>query len=83
MGIHIHLHATERMEERGVTKNEIIETIQKGEVFPAKFGRMGFRHNFIFEQEWKNKYYSTKQVEVYAVKEDEDMVVITVISKYF
>lgn len=81
--IHIHLHAQERMEERGVSEHEIIETIHNGEEFPVKFGRTGFRHNFTFEKQWKNKYYNTKQVEVYAIREGEDIIVITVIAKYF
>jgi hypothetical protein len=32
---------------------------------------------------WRGKKYNAKQVEVYAVKENDDFVVITVIVKYF
>jgi hypothetical protein len=32
---------------------------------------------------WRGKKYNTKQVEVFAVKENDDFVVITVIIKYF
>jgi len=32
---------------------------------------------------WRGKKYKTKQVEVFAVKENDDFVVITVIVKYF
>jgi len=49
----------------------------------VKFGRIGFRRNFNFEGMWRGKKYNTKQVEVYAVKENDDFVVITVIVKYF
>ncbi len=37
----------------------------------------------LFESEWRGKHYRTKQVEVYAVREDTDWMVITVITRYF
>ena len=49
----------------------------------AKFGRMGFRRNFQFDQEWRGRHYRTKQVEAYAVQEGVDWLVITVITRYF
>ena len=45
-------------------------TVRKGESFPAKFGRTGFRRNFVFHGEWLGRRYATKQVEAYAVEED-------------
>lgn len=83
MSIKIHPHAHDRMKERGTNQNEIRKTITDGEEFPAKFGRTGFRRNFAFDAEWRGKFYSTKQVEVFAVKENEDWIVITVITRYF
>jgi len=50
---------------------------------PVKFGRTGFRRNFSFNGTWRGRHYSTKQVEAYAVKEDDDWIVITVITRYF
>ena len=41
MNIKIHPHVKERMEERGATEEEIIKTVEEGENFPVKFGRMG------------------------------------------
>ena len=81
--VRIHPHARERMEERGATEEEVIETVRKGERSPAKFGRTGFRRNFPFDTLWRGKHYHTKQVEVYAVEEEDKIVVITVIVKYF
>lgn len=81
--VRIHHHARERMEERGATEEEVIKTVRKGERFPAKFGRIGFRRNFPFDTLWRGKHYDTKQVEVYAVEEEDKIVVITVIVKYF
>ena len=82
MSIRIHPHAQERMAERGASDDEIINTVTGGEKFPAKFGRMGFRRNFVFNNEWKGRWYSSKQVEVYAI-EEQGWLVVTVIVKYF
>jgi len=81
--VKLHPHAQERLIERGATEEEIISTVEAGEVFPAKFGRNGFRRNFPFGGVWRNKQYTTKQVEVYAVKENHDWLVLTVITRYF
>jgi len=84
MAIHIHPHARERMAERGAQEDEVIKTINQGEQFPAKFGRTGFRNNFPFEDNWRDKFYHTKQVEAYAVRENpSDWLVVTVIIRYF
>ena len=83
MSIRIHSHAAERMAERGATEYEVIQTIEDGEEFPAKFGRTGFRRNFVSQNEWQGKIYATKQVEVLAVREGADWIVITVITRFF
>ena len=45
--IKIHSHALQRMVERGATTEEVYATVEHGETFPAKFGRSGFRRNFL------------------------------------
>lgn len=79
----LHPHAKERLNERGVSEQEVITTVEQGETFPAKFGRTGFRRNFSFNGTWRGKYYQTKQIEAYAVKENDDWLVITLIARYF
>jgi hypothetical protein len=81
--VRLHPHAQERMQERGATEEEIRAAIEHGEQFPAKFGRTGFRRNFHFDQEWRGRHYQTKQIEAYAVRDDADWLVITVITRYF
>jgi len=76
-------HAIEKMEERGVTQEEVVGTVERGEDFPAKLGRTGFRRNFEYNDVWNGKWYGTKQVEAFAVREDDGWLVITVISKFF
>lgn len=81
--VKLHLHAQERLIERGATEQEIIATIEGGEVFLAKYGRTGFRRNFNYNGMWKGRHYTTKQVEVYAIKEGNDWLVITIITRFF
>jgi hypothetical protein len=80
--VRFHPHALERLSERGTTEAEVIATIEGGEQFAAKFGRLGFRRNFPFHGEWKGRHCGTKQVQAYAVQED-GWLVITVIVRYF
>jgi len=70
MSTRIHPHARQRMAERGATEAETIAAVEQGEQFPAKFGRTGFRRNFAYEQEWRGRFYRTKQLEVITVAED-------------
>jgi hypothetical protein len=83
MKINIHPHALDRMAERGTDESEVNATMNEGEQFAAKFGRTGFRRNFIFENEWRGKFYHTKQLEVFAVEEDDEWIVITIITRFF
>jgi hypothetical protein len=82
MNIRLHPHARARLAERGATEEEVVETVQTGERFPAKFGRTGFRRNFSLGSEWRGHRYATTQLEAYAVEED-GWLVITVVVKYF
>ena len=83
MAVRLHLHARDRMEERGATEEEVRATVEQGESFPAKFGRTGFRRNFRFDQNRHGRHYHTKQIEAFAVQEGTDWLVITVITRYF
>jgi hypothetical protein len=57
--------------------------VEGGEQFPAKFGRTGFRRNFVYEQKWRDQLYRTKQLEVIAAAAGNDWLVLTVIVRYF
>ncbi len=83
MRVLFHPHALERMVERGASEDEVMLTVQEGEQFPAKFGRTGFRRNFPVEGLWRGRNFAVKQVEAYAVEEQEDWLVITVIVRYY
>jgi hypothetical protein len=83
MNIRLHEHAVERLVERGATQEEVILTVLDGEPFPAKFERSGFRRNFGVNQIWRGKLYANKQVEAIAVREGDNWLVLTVITRYF
>ena len=71
------------MRERGATEEEVEAAIREGERFPAKFGREGFRRNFRFDGTWRRRRYGMKQIEAFAIWENGDWLVISVIVKYF
>jgi Domain of unknown function (DUF4258) len=81
--VHFHPHALERLSERGATEKEVRATILEGETFSAKYGRTGFRRNFRFDSVWRERHYAMKQVEAFAVREGEDWLVITVVTRYY
>jgi hypothetical protein len=53
--------------ERGATELEIINVVETGEVFPAKYGRTRFRKTTIYNDEWQGTHYYAKQIECYAM----------------
>jgi len=61
----------------------VIAAIEGGEKFPAKHGRTGFRRNFPGSYVWRGRTFDTKQLEVYAVFEDDGWLAITFIAKFF
>jgi hypothetical protein len=83
MAIRLHPHARERLAERGATETEVVATVSQGSSFAAKFGRTGFRRNFPFGEHWHGSYYANKRVVAYAVREGQDWLVITVVTKFF
>ena len=83
MSVRLHPHARERLAERGTTEAEAVAAVREGERFPAKFGRTGFRRNFVFDGVWYGRHYATKQVEAFGVEEGNAWLVITVVTRYF
>ena len=67
---------------RGASDDEVFETLRSGERFPAKHGQTGFRRNFPGPFSWRDRMFDTKQLEVYAVFENDEWLAITVIVKY-
>jgi hypothetical protein len=81
--VNLHPHARERALERGTTEHEIIDVVETGERFPAKYGREGFRKTIIYNDDWQGVRYYAKQIECFAVNEDGNWLVISLLVKYF
>ena len=79
----IHPHSKIRALERGATENEINDVVETGEVFPAKYGRTGFRKTTIYNDLWQGKLYYARQIECFAVQQDSNWLVISLLVKYF
>ena len=54
--VKLHQHAVERSGERGATGLDVVETVETGEVLPAKHGRTGFRRNFLSISSFANQH---------------------------
>jgi len=76
-------HALEQMPDRGAAREEVEVAIRAGERVPAKEGRIAFRKNFPFQQDWKEHYYEVKQVIPIIVEESDRIIVVTVYVLYF
>lgn len=81
---HIHDHLRERMEQRGVTLEEINGTLKKGwEAEDARPGTGGKTYVFEFGEEWLGETYEEKEVTVYyRYDEGEELVILTVKARY-
>ncbi|MGD1010196.1 MAG: DUF4258 domain-containing protein [Candidatus Aminicenantales bacterium] len=83
MAIVIHPHAFQRMEERGANKEEILKTIKMGRTSPARSGRRRYGMTVSYKDHWQGQFYGHKHIEVLCADEGEDIIVITVVVKYF
>ena len=81
MNIRIDPHALARMPLRGVSRNEVIEVLERGEEAEAHGDRMAKELVFPHEKTWAGRYYDQKKVKVVYMEEDE-IVVITVLAYY-
>jgi Txe/YoeB family toxin of Txe-Axe toxin-antitoxin module len=71
-------HAKERAKERGASADEIHTVLLNGKEIGAKKGRKGKELVFDYNGKWLGKLYSQKKVRVIYVKENDEVMVITV-----
>lgn len=64
MIIKIDPHTLQRAEERGATRDEIVDVIKHGIDIPAKYGRKAKAKVYPFNRSRQNKHYDEKRVEV-------------------
>ncbi|MFH0865522.1 MAG: hypothetical protein V1904_04980 [Bacteroidota bacterium] len=75
-------HSLIQCEERGATKEEVIQAIKEGSKEQVKMKRWIYKMNFQFNNHWGNKFYAIKQVAP-VVKENHNIIVVTVYTFYF
>lgn len=79
----IHHHLRVRMLQRGITKEEIEITINKGwGAEDAKEGTIGKTFIFPYNNYWEDRYYEEKEVAVYYKMKEEKMVLLTAKARY-
>jgi len=79
----LHPHLRARMRQRGVTQEEIEQTLNEGwRATDAKPGTLGKTMVFPYEQEWEGKFHLEKEVTVYYKKADDDIILLTVKARY-
>lgn len=76
-------HALIQCKERGVSTDEVIETIRNGTRESAKKNRFQCKQNFQYNDFWFDSFYPIKQVSPVFVDEEDEIVVVTVYSYYF
>jgi len=79
----LHSHIRARMRQRGVTFEEIIQTLEKGwPASKAKPGTFGKTFVFPYQREWEGRYFEEKEVTVYYKMVMGKLVLLTVIARY-
>jgi hypothetical protein len=81
--IRLSIHAQEQLLYRGVSEEEIIETIRNSKWKSAELGRLECKKDFSYRKEWNTMYYNKKQVRPIFVEEENEIVVITVYTYFF
>jgi hypothetical protein len=79
----LHSHLRARMRQRGVTREEIEQTLNKGwEARDAKPGTSGKVLVFPYEAEWEGRFYREKEVTVYYKVIAGEIILLTVKARY-
>jgi hypothetical protein len=79
----LHSHLMARMKQRGITRQEIEDTINSGRVAEdAKEGSLGKTLAFPYNDYWEGKWFEEKEVTVYYLLREEGTVLFTAIARY-
>ncbi len=78
-----HPHIKARMNQRGITKEEMGKTLSKGwEADDAKSGTFGKTFVFPYKKRWEKEFFEEKEVRVYYKYIDDNFVLLTVKARY-
>jgi len=79
----LHAHLKARMEQRGITKEEIECVLNEGwNAKDAKTGTLGKVFVFQYNREWQGDLFKEKEVSVYFKLINEDIILLTVKARY-
>ena len=79
----LHYHLRTRMQQRGVTREEIESTLNDGrEAADAKPGTSGTSLVFRYEAEWEGEFHREKEVTVYHKRAGTGIILLTVKARY-
>ena len=79
----LHPHLQKRMAQRGVTLEEIEQTLNEGwPAVDARPGTLGRVKVFPYAAEWEGELYPEKQVIVYYKQTNEGIILLTAIARY-
>ena len=79
----LHPHLKARLEQRGITLQEIEHTLNEGgEATDAKAGTKGKVMIFPYQSEWEGSFYEEKEVTVYYKISDESVILLTAKARY-
>jgi hypothetical protein len=79
----LHPHLIARMHQRGITKEEIVRTLNEGwEAEDTKSGTFGKIYVFSYRNYWEGKYFEEKEVTVYFKYVNNELILLTVKGRY-
>lgn len=79
----LHAHLKARMEQRGITKEEIEYVLNEGwNAKDAKTGTLGKVFVFQYNRKWQGEVFEEKEVSVYYKLVHEDIMLLTVKARY-
>lgn len=79
----LHPHLKKRMQERGITTEEIETTLNYGKnAKDARPGTEGKTHVFTFNNDWEGEYFKEKEVTVYYKKVQKKIILLTALVRY-
>lgn len=76
-------HALKQANDRGSKPEEITDTILTGKLKSVKYNRFSAVKVFEYDEIWEGSLYKRKEVNVIFTEEDDRLIVITAIMRYF
>ncbi len=76
-------HSLKQIELRGISREEVIESIHNSTWLNAEYFRFSVTKVFVFNNNWEGEVYKQKEVKVIFKKENDKIIVITAIARYF